>query len=193
MRRALLGLALVLAGAGARAQPAPEGQAAPESQAGAAARPASGPAAPVPSACTDFAWSLMREEAWFAAPGLAQVASGDAVRAEMPGAVLALKPDAEVAFPVSPSKVPPPGSYGGVLRFPAPIQPGIYQVTLSDEAWIDVSQDGQTTRPPMAHTLNPACPTLRKSLRYQFGTAPVIIEISGAKRDTIKIAIAPVE
>ena len=34
---------------------------------------------------------------------------------------------------------------------------------------------------------------VRGGLRYQFGTAPVIIEISGAQRDTIKIAIAPVE
>ena len=184
MRRFILGLALGLAGAGAPAEPAREAQAAP---------PTGAPAAPVPAACTDFAWPLMREETWFAAPGLARVASGDTLRPEMPGAVLTLKPEAEVAFPVAPSRVPPPGSYGGVLRFPAPIRPGIHQVTLSDEAWIDVSQDGQTTRPPVDHTVNRDCPTLRKSLRYQFGTAPVIIEISGAKRDTIKIAVAPVE
>ena len=192
MRRVVVSLALVLAGAGAgagaRAQPAPEPQASP-SPAGSTAAPG----APVPSACTDFTWSLMREDTWFAASGLARVASGDTVQPDMPGASLALRPGSEVAFPVAPSKVPPPGSYGGILRFPAPIKPGIYQVTLSDEAWIDVSQDGETTRPPVDHTVNRDCPTLRKSLRYQFGTAPVLIEISGAKRDTIKIAIAPVD
>ncbi|MGU3540717.1 hypothetical protein [Methylobacterium sp. A54F] len=149
--------------------------------------------APVPAACSRFDWLLVREEAWFSAPGLARVASGEQVAREMPGAVLALKPTAEVAFPVPPSREPGPGTFGGVLRFPAPIAPGLYQVTLSDDAWIDVSQDGATTRPPVAHTMQRDCPTVRKSLRYQFGTNPVTIEISGAKAESIKIAIAPAE
>ncbi|WP_336487638.1 hypothetical protein [Methylobacterium nigriterrae] len=172
--RAALSLALCLAAGAVGAQ---------EGQAGTA----------VPPACMDFAWPLLREQAWFAAPGLAEVASGATVQADMPGAVLRLKPDAEVQYTVPPSRTPAPGSYGGGLRFPAPVMAGIFQVTLSGEAWIDVSQDGETTKTPVAHTGARGCPTIRKSLRYQFGGSPVIIEISGAKRDSIKIAIAPVE
>lgn len=149
--------------------------------------------AAVPPACTEFAWPLLREMAWFEAQGLAKVSSGDTVPGEMPGAVLALKPETEVAFPVAPSRKPAPGSYGGILHVPAPTMPGLYQITLSDEAWIDVSQDGQTTRKPTAHTGKRDCPALRKSLRYQLSTQPVLIEISGAKADSIRIAVAPAE
>ncbi|MER2265666.1 hypothetical protein [Methylobacterium oxalidis] len=154
---------------------------------------AQGEAAPIPPACTAFDWSLMRELAWFSAPGLGEVASGATVAADMPGAVLKLRPDAEVEFPVPPSKEPAPGTYGGILRFPALTTPGLYQVTLSEDAWIDVSQDGKTARPPTAFTVKRDCPTIRKSVRYQFGTTPILIEVSGAKRDAIKIAIAPAE
>lgn len=147
----------------------------------------------IPAACTAFDWPLLREMAWFDAPGLARVQSGDTVPGAMPGAVLALKPVDAIAFPVPPSRKPSPGSFGGVLTVPAPTAPGLYQITLSDEAWIDVSQDGQTTRKPTAHTGKRDCPGLRKSLRYQLGTQPVTIEISNARAESIKIAIAPAE
>ncbi|MEA1831470.1 hypothetical protein U8607_05175 [Methylobacterium durans] len=172
-RAAAIGLALLAVAGDARAQ-----------EAGSAG---------IPPACTAFDWSLMRELAWFSASSLAELASGATVAPDMPGAVLKLRPDAEVAFPVPPSRAPAPGTYGGILRFPALTMPGLYQVTLSEEAWIDVSQDGQSTRPPTAFTVRPDCPTIRKSVRYQFGTTPILIEVSGAKRDTIRIAIAPAE
>lgn len=151
------------------------------------------PAAPVPAACTAFDWPLMREMAWFEAPSLARLSSGDALPGAMPGAVLALKPSEEVAFPVPPSRKPAAGSFGGVLTVPAPTRPGLYQITLSDEAWLDVSQDGRSTLRPTAHTGKRDCPGLRKSLRFQLGTQPVTIEISNAKADGIKIAVAPAE
>lgn len=185
MRRArtILRIGLALALSGACLGTGPRAQAPPEQP------PGSRTADP----CTAFAWSLLREQAWFEAHGLPRVASGATLSPDSPGAILALKPGAEAEFPVPPSREPGPGTFGGVLRFPAPTMPGLYQVTLSDEAWIDVSQDGKTTRPPIAHTGRSGCPGLRKSLRFQFGTNPVIIEVSGATGDTIKIAVAPVE
>ncbi|KQP38341.1 hypothetical protein ASF49_04875 [Methylobacterium sp. Leaf104] len=146
-----------------------------------------------PAACTRFDWSLLREQAWFSAAGLPRVEAGGTLPAAMPAAILVLKPQAEVAPPFAPSREPTPGSYGGALHLEAPLAPGAYQVTLSDRAWIDVSQDGRTTRPPTASTMRPGCPMLAKSVRFQLGTAPITLLISGAPADTIRIAVAPVE
>lgn len=158
--------------------------------AGSAQEPA---AKPVPAACTAFDWPLMREMAWLEAPGLPKLSSGDELPSGMPGAALALKPSEEAAFPVAPSRKPAAGSFGGVLRLPAPTAPGLYQITLSDEAWLDVSQDGRSTLRPTAHTGKRDCPGLRKSLRFQLGTQPVTIAVSNAKADSIRIAVAPAE
>jgi hypothetical protein len=146
-----------------------------------------------PAACAGFDWSLLREQAWFAAPGLPQVASGGSLPEGMPGALLGLRPQAEVAPPFPPSREAKPGTYGGVLTVPAPVTPGLYQVTLSDGAWIDVSQDGTTPRPPVAHTMRPGCRSVAKSVRFQLGTTPITIVVSGAKADTIRIAVSPAE
>lgn len=146
-----------------------------------------------PAACSAFDWPLLREQAWFAAPSLPRLPSGATLGAEMPGAVLALKPTAEAGLPLTPSREPRPGSYSGVLHIPAPVSPGLYQVTLSESAWIDVSQDGTTTRPPVASTMRPGCPGLSKSVRFQFGTTPILVVVSGAKSDAIRIAVAPAE
>ncbi|PIU04129.1 MAG: hypothetical protein COT28_19085 [Methylobacterium sp. CG08_land_8_20_14_0_20_71_15] len=147
----------------------------------------------VPAACTAFAWPLLRELAWFEAPGLPRKASGDTLPAEMPAAVLALKPTGEVAYPVPPSRPPAADSYGGILMLEAPPSAGIYQVTLSDEAWLDVSQDGRSGLSPVSHTGKRDCPGLRKSLRFQLGSGRVVIAISGAKSDSIRVAVAPAE
>lgn len=150
-------------------------------------------AATDPSACTAFDWSLMREQAWFAAPSLPRLESGATLSPEMPGAVLALKPMAEADLPFPPSREAQPGTFGGTLRVPPIVTPGLYQVTLSDAAWIDVSQDGTTTRPPVASTMRPGCEGLSKSVRFQFGTTPITIVVSGAKSGSIRIAVAPAD
>lgn len=149
--------------------------------------------APAPASCTGFAWPLLREQAWFAAPSLASVASGATLAPTMPGATLALKPADDADLPFPPSRPPAPGTYAGVLRLEAPLMPGLYQVTLSERAWIDVSQDDRTPRPAGAHTAQPGCPDIAKSVRFQLGTAPITVLVSGAKSRSIKIAVAPAE
>jgi hypothetical protein len=179
-RCALAALAVLLLASGAGAQePARSAESVPDSA--------------DPAACTGFDWPLLREQAWFAASSLPRVESGGALTAGMPGAVLGLKPQAELAPPFRPTREPKPGTYGGVLTVPAPVTPGLYQVTLSAKAWVDVSQDGTTPRPPLAHTAQPGCRGLAKSVRFQLGTAPIVVVVSGARADTIRIAVAPAE
>lgn len=178
--RALAAVVLLLLASGAGAQePARSAEAVPDEA--------------DPAACTGFDWPLLREQAWFGAPNLPRMESGGTLPAGMPGALLSLKPQADLAPPFPPTREPKPGTYGGVLTVPAPVMPGLYQVTLSAKAWIDVSQDGATPRPPLAHTAQPGCRGLAKSVRFQLGTAPLVVVISGARADTIRIAVAPAE
>lgn len=178
--RALAAVAALFLISGARAQePARSAEAVPEST--------------DPAICTGFDWPLLREQAWFAAPNLPRLESGGALSAGMPGAVLKLKPQADLVPPFQPTREPKPGTYGGILTVPAPVTPGLYQVTLSAKAWVDVSQDGTTPRPPLAHTAQHGCRGLAKSVRFQLGTAPLVVVVSGARADTIRIAVAPAE
>lgn len=179
MRRLAAAALLALAAMPARAQ-------------GESAHGPGGPPAADPAACTQFDWSLLREQAWFSAGGLAHVASGGTLGA-MPAAILGLEPKDAVPLPFAPSREPRPDSFSGALHLDAPLAPGAYQVTVSNRAWIDLSQDGKTTRPATASTMRPGCPMLAKSVRFQLGTAPITIVVSDAASDAIRIAVAPVE
>ena len=82
--------------------------------------------------------------------------------------------------------------FGGMLAFAAPDKAGVYQVTLSSEGWIDLVQGGAALG-SADHSGAKNCPGLRKSVRFDIGAAPVVLQISGAPAETIKIAIRPVE
>lgn len=146
-----------------------------------------------PDGCAGFDWSVRREQAWFSAAGLPRLASGATLPPEMPGATLELSADAQARLPVTPSREPKPETRGGVLMVSAPLMPGLYQITLSEKAWIDVSQDGATTRPPVATTGRQGCAGIAKSLRFQLGAQPVAVMVSGATTDSIAIAVVPAE
>ncbi len=83
-------------------------------------------------------------------------------------------------------------SFGGVLTFASPSKPGVYQVTLSSEAWIDVIQNGKSLK-STAHSGKHDCPGVRKSVRFELQAAPVTVQLSDVPSDTIKIAILPAE
>src|SRR6476660_3145353 len=98
--------------------------------------------------CEKFAWSLARERAWFAASDKITVASGNTLAAlPKQAVVIHLKPQNEASFDLPPERKPKSDrGFGGIVRFPGIGRPGIYQVTLSEEAWVDVVQDGRYAR-----------------------------------------------
>jgi hypothetical protein len=77
-----------------------------------------------------------------------------------------------------------------LVRFPALPKPGIYQITLSEDAWIDVIQNGRYAR-SVGSTGRSDCPGLRKSLRLDLDAAPFTLQVSGVSADAIAIAIGP--
>lgn len=146
--------------------------------------------------CESFKWPLDKERAAFGDAGLEKVGSGAARGAWKEQAfALSLVPVAEVTYALPPAKKAKDASgvqFGGMLAFAAPDKAGAYQVTLSGEGWIDLVQGGATLS-SADHSGAKNCPGLRKSVRFNVDAAPVVLQISGAPAESIKVAIRPAE
>jgi hypothetical protein len=142
-------------------------------------------------ACEQFEWSIKREQALFGAAG--QVASGSKLDAIGSGTVLELQPHVSVAFILPPERQPKsPESFSGVISFANVPKAGLYQVTLSAEAWIDVIQDGQAVK-STAHSGKRGCADVRKSVRFELKPGALTIQLSGVAEKSIKLAVLPAE
>ena len=153
-----------------------------------------GPANAVDDGCEKFAWSLARERAAFAAADKATVAVGETLAVLPAGALLIrLQPDAQASFEMPPERKPRLEQWhGGMVRLPALPKPGIYQITLSEDAWIDVIQNGRYAR-SVGSTGRSDCPGVRKSVRLDLDASPVVLQVSGVAPDTIAVTIGAVE
>lgn len=142
--------------------------------------------------CAKFKWSIAREQTAFAAPALTALASGDALPVKDAAAVK-LQPQPGVAFVRPPARKPRADpAFAAVLTLAPLSSPGTYQVTLSDEAWIDMLQDGKEVR-SSGFSGQPDCPGVRKSVRFALKPGPTTVQISGASVDNLKIDVQPVE
>jgi hypothetical protein len=140
--------------------------------------------------CDNFAWPLARELALFAAADKPSVKAGE-TPAFIPKVAftLHLQPGPEAGFVMPPERQPKSEHwFGGAIHFPGLEKPGIHQVTLSGEAWIDVVQDGRYAR-SVGSTGRGDCPGLRKSVRLDLGAGPFVLQFSGVAEDSIVVAI----
>lgn len=147
--------------------------------------------AQAPAPCTGFDWPLTMELAMMEnAPG-SSTRSGTVFQIWPEGAErLELIAGGETGFPVPPEKAPAPRTASGYMTIPAPEKPGVYQVSLSAKAWIDVIQNGKAV-PSVAHTSDASCTTIRKSVRFDLVAAPVTLQISGSDATSIVFTILP--
>jgi hypothetical protein len=68
----------------------------------------------------------------------------------------------EVSFALPPEGTPKPDKpMGAVLSFERVLAPGTYQVTLSDEAWIDIVQN-RAYQPSLEFSCVHGCPACAK-------------------------------
>lgn len=144
-----------------------------------------GTASPAFADCDHFKWSVAKElEAFASAQPLPSAgAAADVGKAYE----VALSPG--LALPVKPEREPKPGTSAAVLELPK-IDAGLYQVTLSAEAWIDVAQGGAVVK---SHGFSGQtdCPGVRKSVRFPLGAGAATVEISNASGASIKVAVEP--
>ncbi len=139
-------------------------------------------------ACDQFKWSVARERGWFASEVKPAADGATIVVGQAYG--VALEPADSIAFRLPPERPPKPGGFGATLGVANIDRPGLYQITLSDEAWIDVIQ-GEARLKSVGFTGQKDCPGLRKSVRFDLAAGPLTVQISDAARDAIGLAIAP--
>ena len=152
---------------------------------------ATGPvAAQDASGCARFKWPVERERSAFGTPGLQVVEAGKPLPGIMDPAIVRLKPVADAAFERPPGRKPKEGTFGVAIKTPPLAVSGTYQVTISDEAWIDVIQDGREVR-SSGFSAERDCPNVRKSVRFSLVAGQATVQISGAASDSIKVDLLP--
>ena len=150
-------------------------------------------AAEEPSGCDKFKWSIDHERAALTAPDRAKLASGSQVTAvPSTGMILSLRAPSEAKLPSPPERAPKEGTFAGFTSFKAAPKAGIYTISLSAGAWVDVVQDGHFLK-PKGFSGATDCEGIRKTMKYELAATPFVLQVSGAKEDSISIAILPSE
>ncbi|MET0675616.1 MAG: hypothetical protein ABW175_07440 [Bradyrhizobium sp.] len=150
-------------------------------------------AADEPSGCDKFKWDITHERAALTAPDRAKINSGNEF-ASLPTSAftLALVAPADAKLPTPPERAPKDGTFAGFTKVTAAPKAGLYTISLSSGAWIDVVQDGHALK-PAAFSGATDCDGIRKTMKYELAAKPFVLEISGARENAISVAILPAE
>jgi hypothetical protein len=150
-------------------------------------------AAEEPSGCDKFKWPIDHERAVLTAPDRVKLNSGSEV-ATMPstGITLSLVAPGDAKLPSQPERAPKDGTMAGYANFKAGPKAGIYTISLSIGAWVDVVQDGHFLK-PKAFSGATDCDGIRKTMKYELAAQPFVLQVSGTKESAISIAILPSE
>jgi hypothetical protein len=143
-----------------------------------------------PVGCDKFTWPLDKERAMLTSADTVSVASGMKLALPLPVAVIVdLAPFADAKLPTAPERAPrKANSFAGFISVPAPPQSGVYKITLSSEAWIDVVQDGHFVK-SVAHSGAMGCAGTRKSVKFDLAPAPFVVQLSSVPANKIGVAI----
>ena len=150
-------------------------------------------AAEEPSGCDKFKWPIDRERAALTAPDRAKLTSGNEFAALPAGGfTLALATPADAKLPTPPERAPKEGTFAGFTSFKTAPKAGLYTISLSSGAWLDVVQDGHFLK-PKAFSGATDCDGIRKTVKFELSATPFVLQISGAKENSISIAILPTQ
>jgi hypothetical protein len=156
---------------------------------------AAGPAraAEEPSGCDKFKWNIDHERAALTAPDRVKLASATELAAlPSTGMILALTAPEDARLPVPPERTPKEGTFAGFTKLTSAPKAGIYTISLSAGAWVDVVQDNHLLK-PKAFSGATDCDGIRKTMKYTISESTLVLQISGAKENSISIAILPSE
>ena len=150
-------------------------------------------AAEEPSGCDKFKWNIDHERAALTAPDRMKLVSGGELAAlPSTGMTLDLSPPAEAKLPTPPERAPKEGTFAGFTSFKTPPKAGIYTVSLSAGAWVDVVQDGHPLK-PKAFSGATDCDGIRKTMKYEISASPFVLQVTGVKDSSVSVAILPSE
>ena len=143
-----------------------------------------------PSGCGAFKWPLERERGALAAQGKPAIANGGALAYDS-AMTLKLAPLADAGLRQPPERAPKsPHSYGGRFTLAAPAQPGVYKITLTSDAWIDVIDQGGFLH-PKGFSGALACEGARKSVKFDLPARALDVQLSGVKDAEIAVIVSP--
>lgn len=149
-------------------------------------------AAEEPSGCDKFKWPIERDRAALTAPDRARLASGVEQAAVPSSAItLGLVAPQEAKLPAPPERAPKDGTFAGFTSIKA-AKAGLYTVSLSAGAWVDLVQDGHFLK-PVAFSGATDCDGIRKTMKYELADKPFVLQISGAKDNSLSISILPAQ
>ena len=150
-------------------------------------------AAEEPSGCDKFKWPIERERAALTAPERTKLGSGQELGAIPSGGVtLALVPSADARLPTPPERTPKEGTFAAYINFKNAAKAGLYTISLSTGAWIDVVQGGRPLK-PKGFSGATDCDGIRKTMKYEMSASPFVLQISGARENAMSVAILPAE
>ena len=150
-------------------------------------------AAEEPSGCDKFKWNIDHARAALTAPDRAKLNSGSELASLPATAVtLALVAPADAKLPTPPERAPKEGTFAGFTKVTSAPKAGSYTVSLSSGAWVDVVQDGHFLK-PAAFSGATDCDGIRKTMKYDLSASPFVLQISGARDNSLSIAILPSE
>jgi len=144
-----------------------------------------------PLGCDKFKWPVQKEMEALRAPNLKNVAAGSDVSAVPFAGTVALVALNDANLPKPPERAPKSDTFAGHLSV-ATAAAGTYSISLSDAAWLDVLQDNRFLK-PAAHSGVQGCEGIRKVVKFDLGSAPFIVQITGAPTERLNIAILPTE
>jgi hypothetical protein len=150
-------------------------------------------AAEEPSGCDKFKWPIERERAALTAPDRAKLSSGTELAAlPSSGVTLALVAPADAKLPTPPERAPKDGTFAGFTSVKTAPKAGLYTISLSAGGWVDVVQDGHFVK-PKGFSGATDCDGIRKTMKYELAASPFVLQVSGAKENSVSIAILPTE
>jgi hypothetical protein len=150
-------------------------------------------AADEPSGCDKFKWNIDHARAALTAPDRVKLSSGSELAAlPATGVTLALVTPADAKLPTPPERAPKDGTFAGFTKFTSAPKAGSYTISLSTGAWIDVVQDGHFLK-PTAFSGATDCDGIRKTVKIDLSATPFVLQISGARENSLSIAIQPSE
>ena len=142
-----------------------------------------------PVGCDKFKWPMDKELAALNAPSLPKLATGAEAPSPPTAVTVALRPAADAVLPKPPERPQKPDTRAGFLRGNVG-SAGLYTVTISDYAWIDVIQNDAYLKPKGFSGVT-GCTGARKSVRFDLAAGPVTIQISGVAKEAINVALTP--
>ena len=150
-------------------------------------------AAEEPSGCDKFKWNIDHARVVLTATDRVKLSSGSELAAvPAMGVTLALVAPADAKLPSPPERAPKDGTFAGFAKVTSAPKAGSYTISLSNGAWVDVVQDGHFLK-PTAFSGATNCEGIRKTMKYDLSASPFVLQISGARENSLSIAILPSE